>query len=441
MIVHHFRLRVFLSFQLFLCAFILFFVSLSSCFAVDILSNPLADPPQWKTLEKYQRTITHDEFESLLRDVYCSHGISEDFIRIEKDFACILMDQHAQSWFTLHFARNDRKPRSVNHLWRTAGSLPRSKKNAILSGLRIALDPGHIGGAWAKMEERWFKMGDAPPVEEGEMTLRVAQLLADRLRSLGARVSFVRQKNEPVTPFRPDDFKVAAREVLASDGIENPREDFDGPNDPAKEQTVRWHSEILFYRNSEIRHRARLVNSKLHPDVVLCLHFNAEAWGDESNPTFIDKNHLHLLVNGSYLESELAFDDERFEMVRRLLSRVYDEEVRVADTVAATMANDLQLPPYQYTTENVTNVGHSGYVYARNLIATRLYQCPVVYFEPYVMNNSEVFDRIQAGDYEGTQLINGVERPSIYREYADSVAKGLVEYYESIRSKPASDKN
>jgi hypothetical protein len=397
--VFHFTRFLFLYF--FLCF-------LAPAEAIDILSNPLADPPKWKRLEKYQRTITHDEFERLIREIYCSHGVSEDLIRIEKDYACILMDQHAQTWFTLRFANP-------------------------LSGLRIALDPGHIGGAWAKMEERWFKMGDAPPVEEGEMTLRVAMLLAPKLRDLGARVSFVRDKNEPVTPFRPDDFAVVAREVLNAGGIENPPEDFDGPNDPLKEQSVRWQSEILFYRNSEIRHRARLVNSKLHPDLVLCLHFNAEAWGDEQNPAFIDRNHLHLLVNGSYLESELVFDDERFEMLQRLLSRTHNEELGVADTVAARMAKDTQLPPYQYTTDNVTPVGASGYVYARNLVATRLYQCPVVYFEPYVMNNDDVFARIQAGDYEGTRTINGAERPSIYREYADSVVKGLVDYYRDKR--------
>ena len=175
------------------------------------------------------------------------------------------------------------------------------------------------------------------------------------------------------------------------------------------------------------------MNSRLRPDLVLCLHFNAEAWGDEHNPAFIDRNHLHLLVNGSYLESELAYDDERFEMVRRLLSRTYDEELKIADTAAATMARKTELPPYQYTTDNVARVGASGYVYARNLVATRLYQCPVVYFEPYVMNNSEVFARVQAGDYEGTRLINGVERPSIYREYVDSVVEGLVEYYRGAR--------
>jgi len=354
-------------------------------------------------------------------------------IRVDPEAACILMDKDAQTWFTLRFARDESSRPMPVHRWKTAQSLPRKKRAGVLSGLKIALDPGHIGGEWAKMEERWFKMGNTEPVEEGEMTLRVAKMLAERLRGLGARVSFVREKNEPVTPFRPNDFKGAAIEVLKAGGTENPRETFEGPDDPLKEQTIRWQSEILFYRSSEIRQRARRVNLQLRPDLVLCLHFNAEAWGDERNPTFIDKNHLHLLVNGAYAESEIAFDDERFEMVRRLLSRAYDEELKIADTAAATMAKQTGLPPYQYTTDNVKKVGTSGYVYARNLVATRLYQCPVVYFEPYVMNNSDVFARVQAGDYEGSRLVNGIERPSIFREYVDGVVNGLVEYYRGAR--------
>jgi len=224
-----------------------------------------------------------------------------------------------------------------------------------------------------------------------------------------------------------------AREVLRSSGTENPPDGFAGPDDPQKEQMLRWQSEILFYRSSEIRERAKIVNSRLRPDLVLCLHFNAVAWGDPATPTLSDENHFHVLVNGAYSEAELAFDDERFEMLCRLLSRAYDEELRVADKVAASMGRETALPPYQYTTDNATKVGTSGYVYARNLVATRLYQCPVIYFEPYVMNSNEVFARVQAGDYEGTRPINGVERPSIYREYVDSVVKGLLEYYGEVR--------
>ena len=106
----------------------------------------------------------------------------------------------------------------------------------------------------------------------------------------------------------------------------------------------------------------------------------------------------------------------------------------LADTIATALARETGLPAYQYpTTNSTTKVGLSGYVYARNLLATRLYRCPVIYCEPYVMNSKDVFARIQAGDYEGMRPINGVERKSIFREYADSVANGLVEYYSKAR--------
>src|SRR5207249_8299493 len=153
------------------------------------------------------------------------------------------------------------------------------------------------------------------------------------------------------------------KKILIKNGVPAPRPDILSPNDPMKEQTVHWQSEMLFYRYSEIRRRAVIVNTKLHPDVVLCLHFNAEGWGDPANPTLIDNNHLHLLVNGAYLQDELELDDERFEMVRRLLSRVSDEELPLADAIAGTMANEMQLPPYQYpTAQNATTIGTSGNV-------------------------------------------------------------------------------
>jgi hypothetical protein len=344
------------------------------------------------------------------------------------------MNRDAQKFFTLRFAGDREKQKLVPRIWRPASSLSPTKRDKPLSGLKIALDPGHLGGKWAKMEERWFQVGDSKPVQEGDLTLRVARLLATRLRDLGAKVSFVRSTDEPTTAKRPDDFRELARKILIKNGVPQPRPDVLDSTDPEKEKTIRWQSEILFYRYSEIRRRAALVNFKLHPDLVLCLHFNAEGWGDPNSPMLTDANHLHLLVNGSYLAEELEFDDERFEMIRRLLSRAYDEELPLADTITLEMSRETGLPPYAYpTTNSTTKVGTSGYVFARNLLATRIYRCPVVYCEPYVMNSKDVFARIEAGDYEGTRNINGIERKSIFREYADSVADGLVDYYSKAR--------
>lgn len=426
-------------FNQFFCGLALFAIhlalSVSTIGAADNL-GVLGARPRWKVLENYQETITHDEFARWLQTVYCTHGLPDQLISVGPDSVRILTSRDPLKYFTLRFAPDDRARATVPRLWHPAHALPAAPAGKPLRGLRIALDPGHLGGPWARMEERWLQVGDTLPVTEGDLTLRVARVIAPRLRELGAKVSFVRKSTEPVTPLRPDDFKDLARKILINNGVPQPRQELLNADDPEKEHTIRWQSEILFYRYSEIRRRAVLVNTKLHPDLVLCLHFNAEAWGDPKNPILIDHNHFHLLVNGSYLEQELELDDERFEMIRRLLSRASEEELPLAETVAANMARETGLPPYQYPTDNyATKVGTSGYVYARNLLATRLYRCPVVYCEPYVMNSREGYERMQAGDYEGTRLVHGVERKSIIREYADSVVEGLVEYYGNARGK------
>jgi hypothetical protein len=70
-----------------------------------------------------------------------------------------------------------------------------------------------------------------------------------------------------------------------------------------------------------------------------------------------------------------------------------------------------------------------GYIYARNLAANRQFRGAVIFLEPYFMNSRTVYARIQAGDYEGERELDGRSYPSIFREYADAVAAGVIAYY------------
>ena len=199
--------------------------------------------------------------------------------------------------------------------------------------MRIALDPGHLGGRWAQLEERWFQIGSSPPVMEGEMTLRVARLLADRLRVLGAAEAvLVRDSDEPTTPLRPADLAAASRALLAEEHIDHPRDSFSGPADPQRTFSLPWTSNVLFTR-ADIRARGKRVNGTIKPDLVLCLHFNAEGWGDPAKPALVEKNHVHVLVNGSYGPDEIPKDDVRFEMLLKLLNGSAPEELGVAEAV------------------------------------------------------------------------------------------------------------
>ncbi len=388
--------------------------------------SALGTEPDWKGLDKYQETMGRDEFTRLLDTVYAPGGAWKDTIQIQDDGAHVLTT--GSDHWVLRFAA-DGKAKEGSRYWRpldevALNGLP--KPDRPLTGARIALDPGHLGGEWAKIEERWFQIGPGTiPVTEGDMTLITARLLAARLEALGAKVDLVRSSAGPLTKLRPEDLRDAARSALQRQGLTFIRDKYDGPTDLLRMNSVQWTSELLFYRVAEIQERARLVNEKLKPDVVLCLHYNAEAWGDPSQPQLVDKNHMHVMVNGCYAAPELALDDVRYGMLVKLLSRCYQEELPAAAHVADSLAAATGLPPYQYATPNAARVGPDPYVWARNLLANRLYECPVVYIEPYVMNSQEVWDRVQAGDYEGRKLIDGKVRESIYREYANAVAQGM----------------
>src|SRR6266404_2310187 len=88
-----------------LCSSIFWWLSIF-CGAASAADNlgVLASKPKWDVLENYQSTITHDEFAHLLNDVYCTHGIPDDVIKIDNDSAQILTNREPQEFFTLHFA-------------------------------------------------------------------------------------------------------------------------------------------------------------------------------------------------------------------------------------------------------------------------------------------------------------------------------------------------
>jgi hypothetical protein len=373
--------------------------------------SALATEPDWTKLEQYQGTMEREEFTRLLDTVYAPADAWKEYDRCGGGWGACADDGDEPVGAAI---RGPGEGGGSAAVLETAGGMPAAKLP--LAGVTIGLDPGHLGGDWAKMEERWFQVGAGTlPVAEGDMTLLTSRLLAGKLETAGAKVVFVRDAAGPVTKLRPEDLRDAARAQLKRQGMAIIRDKYDGAADLLRMNSVQWTSELLFYRTAEIQERARLVNEKLKPDLVLCLHYNAEAWGDPKSPQLVEKNHMHLLVNGCYSAAELGLDDVRYSMLVKLLSRCYAEELPVAEHVADSMAAATGLPPYQYTTPNAIRVGTDPYIWARDLLANRLYECPVVYIEPYVMNSQEVWDRVQAGDYDGRRVIDGKVRESIYR--------------------------
>jgi N-acetylmuramoyl-L-alanine amidase len=378
--------------------------------------SDLAGTPDWLEINRYQATISRGNFLRLMDEVFTVSPAWREFFRVGEE--AVEIRTAPGETFQLRFAPEGLESPPPRY-WRSSADLPPAPADLPLEGVKIAIDPGHIGGAWAKMEERWFQIPGSPSVREGDMTLQVARLLKPRLEAMGAIVTLVREKTEPVTELRPEGLREEAKGSSAGGDI------------------VKL-SEKLFYRTAEIRARAKLVNETIQPDLVLCLHFNADAWGDPAAPTLVPKNHFHMILNGAYTDDEIGLADQRHDLLMKLLQGVHAEEAGLANTTATAFVERTGMPPYIYFggVGTAKNIGGNPYLWARNLLANRIYHCPVVYYEPYVMNSQDDHARVIEGDYEGLREIAGKKRPSIFREYADAAALGLQRYY-TVRRRTA----
>jgi hypothetical protein len=279
----------------------LLFLLPMACFSQRL--TPLSNAPNWDQLNRFQETMTREAFVDLLDSVYAPNGAGAQWIKVEATRA--LIQENASDQFVLQFASSAESSKTVPRYWTTAANLA-ANNDLPLSGVNIAIDPGHLGGTWAKMEERWFQIGNSIPVAEGDMTLRVAQLLVPRLQSLGAKVTLVRSSPGPVTTVRPDELNTQAEASLRESGIKNILPSYTGQDDPNREDSIPWEAQKLFYRVDEIHTRAQIINEKIKPDLVLCLHFDAEPWGTSTHPELVSVNHLHLLINGAYPPANLV---------------------------------------------------------------------------------------------------------------------------------------
>lgn len=393
--------------------------------------SPLAPAPDWSRLEAYQRTITKAEFLKLVNEVYSPDGAFWKYCQLADDRVLIFSDTtHLLPLATLHFAPDEMscraRPIDFTPQKRIASTATAEKP---LEGVRICLDPGHVGGDWAKMEERFFQVGQDPPVEEAELNWITCQHIAEQLTALGAQISWSKKHNEPVTALRPGDLRdVAIQSMLESGNWPI------GPLSAAQiRQQIDDRANSLFYRSAEIFARAEVVNA-LKPDLTLCVHYNAAPWGTLGNPQLIDQSKLVLFVNGAYQESELSYDDEKFNLLIKLLDDTYQWELRGANFVAEELLHTFKMPAETYTGWNMVKKVGGDSVFARNLMASRTFRGPVVFVEGPYMNARDAYPRLIAGDYEGTRPFNGVEQPSIFREYATAVTAGVVRYFTNVKS-------
>lgn len=391
--------------------------------------SPFAETPPWQRLLFANDTLTRAEFETKVREIYSPNGAFFRYWNAD-DAAGTLYSDLAKTrplWEVTFLPPGSEMHRPSPLL--TTAELAQQRGATLdkpLTGLTICLDPGHIGGAWANMEERYFRIGSAEPIEEASLNLTTCELLAPLLEKAGATIVWSKHEKQPVTDLRPWDLWPETVDFIAR---KQPRFLKETPSAKVFEM-FQWNSELLFYRVTEIFARAHKVNQELKPDLTLCVHFNAAPWKRKKRPRLLDANKIVLFLHGSYTADELVFDDFKFHLLRKLFENSTPIEKGVAGSIATQVEKVWNFPAENMAGSGIAH-GPAGsrYVWYRDLLANRLFDGPTVFVEGPYMNDKKIYRRLQAGDYEGTRLVNGKPVRSIFREFSEIIATGVIDFY------------
>lgn len=278
-------------------------------------------------------------------------------------------------------------------------SIKERNPSRTLKGMKIAIDPGHIGGAYhmGETESRCMTLAIDSTKQiqlvEGNLTFFTALLLKHKLDSMGAQTMMTRTdtglSSLGITFF---EWKKKIKNKPYLDSLIS--------NNLISEKGVRLlHAhlpdKVLFtdvFGSVDMAARAKKINT-FHPDITVIIHYNVNERNLGWNHT-TDKDYVMAFVPGCITSEDLKTLAGRLNFLRLLLSPDIERSIELSSAVAKHISSGLNVPLAQktdatYLTEHCLSTPQKG-VYSRDLALTRLIIGPLVYGEPlYQDNNSE----------------------------------------------------
>jgi N-acetylmuramoyl-L-alanine amidase len=305
---------------------------------------------------------------------------------------------------------------------------------------RIALDPGHHGGTWSRLEKRHVQPPGGRAMREGDLAWASARLVEQRLRAAGAEVTLLRDP-PPAAPYpvgADPGFDVTT-EAAYRLSDQHPRERPSPLGLPwltplaalqlreRRSQLVRT-TAFELYTRYDLRRRAQAAGD-FAADLTLSLHWDLTP---ESG-----RNGVLVFVPGNAVAGDLASASQRFWAFRRVLDGTAAETLRLARALARSLMRHFDL---RAMTMDDFHEARAGWrvldpalgVFARDLAIGRRTPGVTVVLEGPCVNHPDEYPRLLATDLE----VDGRRYPARVRQYADAVVDGLRAAAADVQSAP-----
>ncbi|MEO7088244.1 MAG: N-acetylmuramoyl-L-alanine amidase [Bacteroidia bacterium] len=368
-----------------------------------------------------QKSVHHPEFTIYWNEL--------DTLKILfKSFSDKQVEQILSEKGTNYFSKNIFSDNKIEEIKSTF--FPTSNKK--LNGLKIAIDPGHIGGPieMARTESRCLEMNsdsgkNAIQLIEGNETFSTAYLLKQKLEAQGAVVMLT--KNAPgMTAFdisyaewKNNFLKPLAENLYNEKKISLSKKKFLLATKNEKER-------FAFFSPLDLEQRAKKMND-FQPDISVIIHYNV----DEKNkgwqyPT--KKDFCMTFAGACFTGSALENKFQQIAFLRLLLTDDLEHSIALSKITENHFHSDLDIPiakpeDAEYLTKNSIYTNEKG-VYLRDLMLARLVKGTIVYGETLYQDNVRECVLLN----EKTLDVDGVPTSPRIAQVADAYYKAVLEY-------------
>lgn len=319
-----------------------------------------------------------------------------------------------------------------------AASRAAPRRRLRMKGLRVALDPGHMGGElWDERTGKYVK-SSRTKVSEGMINLQTALLVEQKLRALGAEVMITHREPGPVStvPYDKLSLKDFGRIELRARSLDDWFQSLVANNPESKIPSAFKNSSAVkkifserargdyFIKREDLEARADKIEA-FEPDLTLVIHFDSDSLKPSSSMPNITRGY----VPGSFGKAELATGESRARFMGHIgRGRQWNDSVRLTQLVIDQISSDLNVPKPKTDTSGSTPVMPG--VFARNLALTRIITgSPISYLECLSYGNAAEFARLSRTD-GGTLQIGG--KSVAYSKRLDDLAKAITKGVEKF---------
>lgn len=295
-----------------------------------------------------------------------------------------------------------------------------------LTGIKIALDPGHFAGdlPTARIEGKYIQMSLTDSTEilffESHLAWATAKILEEKLQKQGATVMLTRSKSN-FTAFEKT-FQEHYQEYIQ----EPEKQTKPHKNRKAKKLDEKQFFQKIF-RKKELQERVRKIND-FAPDITIIIHYNV----DENNAPWkkpVPYNFSMAFVGGAFEFQDIG-KGETEDFLRLLLSKDVQLSIELSEKILQKHQKIAEISPIKiensqkFLKEKCLFTGKTG-IYARNLLLSRAVKGVLCYGESLLQDSQQEVKRLN----QKTLQVGEIWVSPRIEEIAEAYFQGIMSYW------------